>query len=59
MLAGGGGKLFGGGAGDGFGEIEERVVFALAEILRVEKFGKADDLSAASGGVGDAFESFG
>jgi hypothetical protein len=35
------------------------VVFALAEVLGLEKFGEADDLSAASGGVGEAFQSFG
>jgi hypothetical protein len=33
------------------------MVLALAEVLRLEKFGEADDLRAASGGVGDTFES--
>src|SRR5579864_7386543 len=32
------------------------MIFALAEILGLEKFGQADDLSAAPSGVGDAAE---
>ena len=34
------------------------MVFALTEVLRLKKFWQADDLSAASGGVGDTFEGF-
>jgi hypothetical protein len=41
-----------------FGEIEERMIFALAEILCLEKFREADDLGAASSRVGNAFQSF-
>ena len=33
------------------------MIFALAEILGLKKFGQADYLGAASGGVGDALES--
>ena len=32
------------------------MIFALAEILRLKKFGQADDLGAAPGGVGNAAE---
>src|SRR5437868_2867459 len=42
MLAGGGGEFFASGAGDGFSEIEEGVVFALAEVLSLKEFWKAD-----------------
>ena len=45
MLAGGGGELFAGGAGDGLCQIEQGMIFALAEVLGLEKFGEADDLS--------------
>jgi len=58
VLAGGGGEFFAGGAGDRFGQIEEGVVFALAEVLRLEKLGEADDLRASAGCVGDALEGF-
>ena len=44
----------GGGAGDGFGEGEEGVVFALAEVLGAEEFGEADDVRAGAGGFADA-----
>ena len=37
----------GAGAGDGLGEFEVRVVLALAEVLRAEKFLRADDLRAS------------
>jgi hypothetical protein len=33
------------------------VIFALTEVLGLEKFGEADYLRAASGGIGGAFES--
>ena len=52
MLAGRGGELFAGVAGNGFSKVEEGVVFALAEILSLKQFGQTDDLRAASGGVG-------
>ena len=32
-------------------QIEQRNIFPLAEILRLEKFGQADDLRALSGGA--------
>jgi len=34
------------------------MIFALAEVLCLKKFGEADDLRAASGGVGHALERF-
>jgi hypothetical protein len=57
VLAGGGGQLLAGRAGDWFRQVEQGVVFALAEILRLEQFGQADHLGTASRGVGHAFES--
>ena len=43
----------GAGAGDGFGEVEEGVVFALAEVLGAEELGEADDVGAGAGGLAD------
>ena len=57
--AGGGGKFFGTRPRNRFGQIEQCVIFALAEILRLKKFGQADDFGAASGRVRDAFDSLG
>jgi hypothetical protein len=34
------------------------MIFALAEILGLKKFGQAHDLCATSGSIGDAFEGF-
>ena len=48
------GEDVGGGAGDGLGEAEEGVVFALAEVLGAEELGEADDLGALAGGFVDA-----
>ena len=39
-----------------FGQIEQRMILALAEILRLKKFRQADDLRAAPGSVGYAAE---
>ena len=50
------GQLLGGRARDRLGQIEQRGVFALAEVLGLEKLGEADDVRAAAGGVGDAVE---
>ena len=49
----GGGKLFGARARNRLGQIEQSVIFALAEILRLKEFGQADDLRASSGGISD------
>ncbi len=46
-------EAFGAGTGDGLGEIEERGVFALAEILRAKELGQADDVRAFAGGFAD------
>ena len=54
IAACGGCKLFRTRAGNRLGEIEERVIFALAKILRLKKFRQTDDLRAASGSVGNA-----
>ena len=59
MLARGGGKFFAGGAGNWFSQIEQRMIFALAEILGLKEFGQADDLRAASGSVGHTLEGLG
>jgi hypothetical protein len=48
-----------GGPGDGFGDGEERVVFALAEILRAEELRQADELGAGLGGLAHAGDSLG
>ena len=53
-----GGEAFGGGAGDGFGEGEEGVVFALAEVLGGEEFGEADEVGSGAGGFADAVGGF-
>jgi hypothetical protein len=42
------------GTGDRFGEAEEGVVFALAEVLGAEELGEADELGALAGGFVDA-----
>jgi hypothetical protein len=34
------------------------MIFALAEVLRLKKFGQADDMGSALGGLGDTAESF-
>src|SRR5208282_4440594 len=47
VLTSGGRKFFGTRAGDRFGQIEEGMIFALAEILSLKKFGQADDLRSA------------
>ena len=46
-------QAVGGGAGDGFGEIEQAGVFFAAEILRAEQFLQADDLRALLRGFAD------
>ena len=48
-----GGEARGGWAGDGLGEGEEGVVFALAEVLGAEELGQADELRAGAGGFAD------
>ena len=52
------GEDVGGGAGDGLGEAEEGVVFALAEVLGAEELGEADELGALAGGFVDALGGF-
>ena len=52
------GEDVGGGAGDGFGEAEEVVVFALAEVLGAEELGEADDIGAKAGGFVDTLCGF-
>jgi hypothetical protein len=59
ILEGGGGELLRGRAGDGLREIEQRRVFALAEILRLEEFGQADDIGALSCRLRNAIERLG
>ena len=54
VLPGGGGEFLSGRAGDGLGQVEQGVVFALAEVLGLEKLGQADDLRAFGGRVGHA-----
>jgi hypothetical protein len=53
-LAADAGEGVGGGAGDGLGEREEGVVFALAEVLGAEELGEADDVGALAGCLVDA-----
>src|ERR1039458_4746666 len=59
VLACGGGEFIAGRAGNGLGQVEERMIFSLAKILRLKKFRQADNLRAASRGIGHAFQSFG
>ena len=54
LFAGDCAEAFGAGAGDGFGEIEERGVFALAEILCAKELGQADDVRALARRLADA-----
>ena len=49
ILPCGRGQLFRARPGNRLGQIEQRRVFALAEILRLEKFRQADDVRAAAG----------
>ena len=51
-------KGVGAGAGNFFGELEILVVFALAKILRAEKFLRADDFCAGLRGAFDEREGF-
>ena len=44
MLAGRSGDLLGRRSGNRFGQIEQCVIFPLAEILGLKKFGQADNL---------------
>jgi hypothetical protein len=53
-----GGESLAGRPGNRLGQVEERMIFALAEILRLEKFGQAHDFSPAPGRIGHAFEGF-
>ena len=53
LFAGDCSEALGAGAGDGLGEIEERGVFALAEILGAEELGQADDVRAFARGFAD------
>ena len=39
------------GTGNRLGQVEERDVFALAEILRLKQLGQADELGALAGGI--------
>jgi hypothetical protein len=50
-------QFFGGRTGDGLGKIEQRVIFTLAEILGLKKFGQADDFRTAASSVGNSAES--
>ena len=59
ILPGSGGKLLRARAGDGLREIEQRRVFALAEILGLEKFGQADDVCTFSCRLRNAIERLG
>src|SRR5208282_3215414 len=43
-------------AGNWFGEIEQGYIFALTEILRLKKFGQADDLRALRGSLANALD---
>src|SRR5262249_9905233 len=54
----GGGQLFAAWAGDGLGQIEQRMVFTLAEVLRLEKLRQANDIRATLSGVSNALQSF-
>ena len=59
ILLGGGGELFRARAGNRLRQIEQSGVFALAEILRLEEFGQADDVSAFSCRLRNAIERLG
>ena len=58
-LAGDGGECGGGGAGDGLGDAEEGVIFALAEVLGAEELGQADDVGTCIGGFAAAVDGLG
>src|SRR5580658_4182253 len=46
-------QLLSRGAGNGLGKVKQRKLFALAKILRPEKFGQADDVGAAARSLAD------
>ena len=46
-------------SGNRLGQIEQRCIFALAEVLRLEKLGQADDVRALSRRLGNAVERLG
>jgi hypothetical protein len=52
------GKDVGGRAGNGFSEVEEGVVFALAEVLGAEELGEADKGGSLARGFVDALGCF-
>ncbi len=58
MAASGCRKIFSSRPGNRFGQIEQRMIFSLAEILRLKKFGQADDFRAPSRCVGDPARAF-
>ena len=53
-----GGQALCAGAGDGFGEGKEGVVFALAKVLRSEELGEADEAGTGAGGFADTVGGF-
>ena len=59
ILPGSGGEFFRARARDRLGEIEQSGVFALAEILRLEELGQADDIGALACGLRNAVERLG
>ena len=58
MLARGRGNFLAGRAGNRFGQVEQRMILALAEILGLKKLRQADDLGPASGSVGKPGDGF-
>jgi hypothetical protein len=53
VVASRGGQFFSARTRNGLGKIEQGMIFALAEVLRLKKFGQTDDLGSALGGVRD------
>ena len=58
LFLGGGSKFFGGWAGNWLREIEQRMIFALTEVLRLEEFWKANNVRTLVCGFSDARDGF-
>src|SRR5262245_21134478 len=58
MTARGGSQLLAARTRNGLGEVEHGVVFTLAEILRLKQLRQANDMCAASRGIGHPADGF-
>jgi hypothetical protein len=59
MLPSSGGQLVARRSRNRLCQVEERMILALAKILRLKKFGQTDHLCASARSIGDAFHGLG